>query len=278
MTDYKIPSNTDFLDESLEFLELCKRHCSCPDNFHFVWSACKASNRRRSIYFQQPLIKAMLGGRMDKAEEVLVAGSADSGILYVLNSIVETGNPHFTAIDICATPIEEIKRYADRNSIAVNAFCCSMSEVPASTKYDIIFIHNTLCFVDLDEALKTLQHFRSILQHDGVIVCGMRYEFMPDMDEQQAADAESAFLTAMVTSTFVDHPEIIEMLKPMLTRYPKAKHARERYRYTEDKFFSLIAATGFSIVDSYEDDRTPPAILNSLPGDSRIDSKVYMLK
>lgn len=278
MTALKVPSNADFLDESLQFLEICRRHCTCPDNFHFVWSALKASNKRRSIYFQQPLLKEMLAGRLDRAKNVLLAGSSDAGILHVLNSIVERGQPHFTAIDICAAPVEEIKRYAAQNQIDVNAFQCAMHEVPLASSYDVIFVHNTLCFVDAEAALKILLHFRNGVKPGGMIICGMRYEFMDEMEPKEATDSETTLMKEMVANTYRDHPHLVEMLEPMLYRYAVTKHARERYRYTEPLFLELVARAGFKVVQSFADNLTPPVVLNSLPGNSSIISKVYMLE
>ncbi len=276
MTAFQVPSNAEFLAESLGFLELCKRHCRCADHFHFVWSACKASNRRRSIYFQQPLVKALLHDRLADTRDVLIAGASDAGILHVLGSIM-AGATRFAAVDICRAPIEEITRYAARHDIAVHAWCCALQDMPLTDQYDLIFIHNTLCFVDQQQALGILRHFRKLLRDDAVVVCGMRYEFMEDSDPAWATGSETALLRALVQNTYREYPDIAAMLDPMLQSYARAKHDRERYRYTEPKFLDLVAAAGYTVVDSYEDTLTPEVVLNSLPGKSSIVSKVYRL-
>lgn len=277
MNQYAIPTNEEFRAESERFLPICASHCTCLNGWHFVWSAFKASGRRRSIYFQQPLLAKMLAPMAPKVRKILIAGAADAGILTVLASIFGS-DVEYVGIDLCAAPLVAMRHYAVREGLSLRCERTALQEFVPQETFDLVFMHNTLMFLQPHEASEVLNKLRLALRPEAALVCGMRYEQHPK--GLQGTDPVQ-FLTetrAMIQATYANHPELAQLVDAHLDEYAATHRLGRIYRYEPAPFEAILNAAGYVTVDRFTDDQTPAATLNMAAKNSDIRSDVFLLQ
>ena len=277
MTDFAIPTNTDFLAESLRFLRTCEAHCSCRDGWHFVWSAFKASGRRRSVYYQQPLLQQLLAPAVPAVRNVLIAGSADAGILSVLASVFGD-KVRYVAFDLCNAPLVEMRQYAREHGLDLTCSQASLLDYHPQETFDLIFVHNTLCFLGPADALTVLQRYARHMHAGSWLACGMRYEQHPVGLDASAAAELARDIRQMIPDTYAGHADLIALIEPHVEAYSEVRCAPSRHRYAPAQFEAMCSSAGLVAVDSYTDERTPTGVLNIGLANSDIRSDVYLLQ
>ena len=277
MTDQSIlpvPSDDEFRAEAARFLPLCEEYCTCPSGWHFIWSAFKASGRRRSVYYQQPLLARLLKPTLIKTRKVLIAGAADSGILSVLASIFGP-QVQYVVIDRCAAPLKEVQIYAADHGLSVRCQQVPLQDYLPQEIFDLIFLHNTLGFLAPELAARVLHRLGQGLNAHGYMACGMRYysDTVHQNSTAIAADCRSLFRT-----TFADHPNLMEIIDSHINSYAISQSERSQNIYNPSLVQAMITAAGYDTVDRYTDNLTPSVVQSSLPSGARVDSEVMLLR
>jgi hypothetical protein len=148
-----------------------------------MWSAYKASGQRRSIYYQQPLLKKLMLPVVPSVRSVLIAGAADAGILQVLSSMFGK-SVEFFAVDICSAPGQEMRHFAEQNDQSLAFQQIPLQDYVPDRVFDLIFISNTLIYLQPAEVKQTLRHLQLGMDTNSSVVCGMRY----GQDHEAATD------------------------------------------------------------------------------------------
>lgn len=277
MSPYAIPTDEEFRAESERFLPICAAHCTCPNGWHFVWSAFKASGRRRSIYFQQPLLARLLTRVLPVTRKILIAGAADAGILSVLGSIFGA-DAEYVAIDVCAAPLEALRDYAAREGLSLRCQQVALQDFAPQETFDLVFMHNTLCFLPPQDAAEVLRTLRRAIRPGGWMACGMRYERhvrgLRGTDPAQF----SAMTRAMIRATFADRPDLASLVDPHVDAYDATYRHGGFHHYEPEQFKILLDTVGYVTVDRYTDTVTPAAMLNFTPTNSDVLSEVLLLR
>lgn len=274
MNLFSIPSDKDFLTEAERFLPICAAHCTCPAGYHFTWSALKASGRRRSVYFQQPLLARLLAPTVPDTRKVLLVGTADSGALAVLASIFGP-QVEYVAIDRCAAPLEEVRRYAQMHGLTARCQQVSLQAYEPQELFDLVFVHNTLGFLSTQEIAAVLQQLRKGMYEHSWMACGMRYYEAP---EQRPAADIAAGNRRMFRATFANRPDLFDLVEPHIDAHAAEQSAGVRQRHIPADFEGLLAAACFDTVERYLDDQTPVEMLKSLPDGHKVASEVLLLR
>lgn len=271
MTGFSVPTNEEFHAESVRFLSICEGHCTCPNGWHFLWSAFKASGWRRSIYFQQPLLAKMLAPTLPATRKILIAGAADAGIISVLASIFDAGT-QYVAIDRCEAPLRAMQDYAQREKLSLQCQQVALQSFVPSDTFDLVFMHNTLVFMEPSEALDVLGSLRRALRPNGWLVCGMRYERDPSGPMGDPA-RYVASTRSMISTTYADRPDLARLVE----RHIDAEAATHLFRYQPEPFEALLKSAGYAIGERFTDTLTPAATLNKTPTHSDVLSEVMLL-
>jgi SAM-dependent methyltransferase len=277
MTAFPVPTDQEFLTESARFLRTCDRHCSCATGWHFIWSAYKASGRRRSIYYQQPQLSALLAPIQGRIRKVLVAGTADAGILQVLDSILGEG-VDYVVFDICEAPLQEVRHHARQAGIRVRCTQVSLQEFRADETFDLVFVHNTLCFLDPESAGAVLRELRRAITPGGHMACGMRYDLVPPRWTADSAAELVQEIRAMLAHTFGPGSALGALVEPHLAAYAHSRAPGQRPAYSPDAFLAMVAQAGYRSVGAYQDQSTPSSILSTAPNQAAPRSDVYLLQ
>lgn len=277
MSPYAIPTDEEFRAESERFLPICAAHCSCPNGWHFVWSAFKASGRRRSIYFQQPLLARLLTRVLPVTRKILIAGAADAGILSVLDSIFGA-EVEYVAIDRCAAPLLALRDYAARTGLSLRCQQVALQDFVPQETFDLVFMHNTLCFLLPHEAADVLRKLKRAMRPGGWMACGMRYDRPANGLRGTDSVQFAATSRAMVQATFADRPDLARLVDPHIDAYEATYRQGGFHQYEPEQFQLLLDAAGYMTVDRYTDTVTPAAMLSFTPRNSDVLSEVLLLR
>ncbi len=276
MTEFMHPTDEEFVTESHRYLQTCSTQCGCPDGWHFMWSAYKASGQRRSIYYQQPLLKKLMLPVVPTVRSVLIAGAADAGILQVLSSIFDKSVKYF-AVDICPAPGQEMRYFATQNALSLEFKPMALQDYVPDQVFDLIFISNTLIYLQPAEVKQTLRRLQLGMNSNSAVVCGMRYTHHEVKTAESQADRIREF-ESMVAKTYAERPDLRAMLTPRVTPFFDQFSTMKRHPYNAQEFLEIVEEMGFRSLDSFRDGVTPKAVLNTFSKGIEILSDVHLLK
>lgn len=278
MSRLPVPTDEDFRAESIRFLKTCAAYCTCPNGWHFIWSAFKASGRRRSVYFQQPMLEKLLAPVLSGGvRRILIAGSADAGILSVLASIFGARVDYF-AIDICAAPLQELRDHASRKGLSLRCLQTSLQDFVLQETFDLVFVHNTMYFLKPQEVGRVLRQLGQGMHANSWMVCGMRYERHPAGLSGTDPAKFAAATRAMISATYADCPDLIRLIDPHVDAYAATHCLGGFHRYEPAEFEAILEAAGYVTLDRCTDTLTPAATLNHSSTNSDVLSEVLLVE
>jgi hypothetical protein len=148
------------------------------------------------------LLEQALSGT-DPATRILLSGSTDATLLEIVASTCrDTGHqPEITAVDICATPLELMSRYARENGLRFSSARTDILDYCPRAGYDIIFTHAFMGNFDAQGRAGLLRKWASLLDEGGSIVTVQRVR-PPDSPPVVRFSAEEArdFVSAALES------------------------------------------------------------------------------
>ena len=242
-----------------------------------MWSGFKASGRRRSIYYQQPLLKKMLAPMGPSIRSVLIAGAADAGILAVLDTILGS-NVRYVALDICNAPAVEMKWYANLRGLTIDCKKIPLENFVPQEKFDLIFISNTFIFLQPDVVDQALRQLQCGMRPDSWMVCGMRYEQKVQENAPATPEASAKEFRSMISKTYASRPDLLALVEPHIDPYFASTQNEQRHPYEPAEFASMLDAAGYHCVDHFRDGITPANVLNSVSSGSITLSDVQLLQ
>lgn len=108
--------------------------------------------------------------------KILLSGSTDAALLQILASTcADSGrNADITAVDICATPLELMCRYARENRLTFSAVKADVLDYHPEKRYDIIFTHAFMGNFDDMGRARLVRKWASMLNEGGSVVTVQR--------------------------------------------------------------------------------------------------------
>ena len=278
MRSYTLPSEQEFLAESLHFLDICKSNCSCHDHWHFLWACLKAAGLRRGVYHQYELFKSVLDDRLCDGSKVFIAGAADAGSLHVLHAVAGKKQVEFTVMDRCQAPLTMALGYAQLNRICLETQLGDISQLTADARWDIILIHNTLILMDKAARIKALKAAAERLTPQGIILCNVRYNTRVDLQDQSLAIEEAASVEKKIKIAFAAHPEAVVLVEPLILPYVLAQNASLSLRPDKAELTSEISHAGLEIIAAYTENSVMPSMVSQSNAVLNVSAELLLLR
>jgi hypothetical protein len=171
-----------------------------------------------------------------------------------------------------------MRHYAAQNDLSLAFKQVPLQDYVPDQVFDLIFISNTLIYLQPDQVKQTLRQLQSGLHANSSVVCGMRYVQEGDVDTPQRKAVLIQDFHHMVDRTFSQRPDLAALLEPYVTPFFDTVAAMKRYPYTPQKFLEIVEEMGFISVDNFRDGMTPAAVLNTFTKGFNILSDVHLLK
>ncbi len=164
-------------------LQLAEQHCNRGDLdcrwYHGNWELLKSLGVvTTSGVHARELGALLLQALADigSAPRILLSGSTDATLLEIAASACRDAGRRadITAVDICATPLELMSRYARENGLRFSSARTDILDYSAQASYDIIFTHAFMGNFDQAGRSRLLRKWASMLSAAGCVVTVQR--------------------------------------------------------------------------------------------------------
>ncbi|WP_419316917.1 class I SAM-dependent methyltransferase [Caulobacter sp. ErkDOM-E] len=197
---------------------------------------------------------------------ILIAGSADAGLLRTVLDCAEARPLAITILDLCPTPLALIDRLQPIPDVSISTQVADLTQPLEIGGFDLIVSHSMLPFVPWERRGLVLDSLRSALAPGGRLVVSASVGDGMTADSRRTA--RQAWL-GKVLKAVDDLPEMATLLGE--AKQELLRDYTERFRYTDDAFATveqiagLLEAHGLEIDEQgYGSDR--PAVGVATPG------------
>lgn len=180
-------------------LSLAPAHCAGCADYHIRTVAHRATGEPFGIDSDRPQIVAMVAGIAAKLikmrtgpVDVVIAGSADTGILATVAHAISTTSPQalarcrFTVLDLCPTPLMLCGHYAREHNLDFSCSTADLTALAADFPADLLVLHSVFRFIDSERQPDVLARLCSWIKPGGAMVFSNRIK--TSTAEETAAD------------------------------------------------------------------------------------------
>jgi len=227
-----------------EGFQLAGRLCRGCGQLHALWPyirlarATSAGLEDASSQLQSVLTELIAAGRRD----VLVAGSADTGLL-ALVARAGAGHPlDIVVLDRCKTPLELCRRLAQCWSLPIATLHEDLNDLDRRGQFDILLVHGTLHFLAPDRRAEVLARMRRSLRPDGRLVLRVNVSrrIQGDLTEE-GRDGYADWVPEELSRIGVPLPEPLEAFRERLRLHAMSREHREGAFGTPEEIQALLA-------------------------------------
>jgi SAM-dependent methyltransferase len=241
------PCHEDLPRIAAEGFELADRLCRGCGQLHALWPyirlarATSAGLEDASSQLQSVLSGLIAGGR----RHVLVAGSADTGLL-ALVARAGAGHPlDIVVLDRCETPLELCRRLARRWSLPITTWHEDLNGLDRPAMFDIVLVYGTLHFIAPDRRAEVLARMRRALRPDGRLVLRVNASRRIEGDlTEEGRDGYADWVPEELSSIGVPLPEPLEAFRERLRLHAISREHREGAFSTPEDIHALLARAG----------------------------------
>jgi SAM-dependent methyltransferase len=150
---------------------LSGRLCGACSDLHALWPYIRLSRSSTGSESEgsdlEVALRDLIGGGRRR---VLVAGSADSGLLALVARAGASHPDEIVILDICDTPLELCRQFAEKWSLQIATRRQDLRDLDDQAKFDLVLVHGTLHFISPEGRLKALANIRRALRPQGRLV------------------------------------------------------------------------------------------------------------
>jgi SAM-dependent methyltransferase len=151
--------------------ELSGRLCGTCSDLHALWPYIRLSRASTGIEVQASQLETQLGELFARGlSDVLIAGSADTGLLALVARAGADQALSITVLDICETPLELCRRFAKSQSLPIETARQDLLDLDSERRFDVVLVHGTLQFIAADYRADALVRMRRAIRPGGRLV------------------------------------------------------------------------------------------------------------
>lgn len=145
--------------------------CTDCADYHFIRPYQQASGRwQLGPWRDEPIFAPMLRQLVPTGGRVLIAASADAGLLdFALRALAEQ-SPSVTVADLCEAPLAVCRRYAGLRGTTIETVRADLTEAVPKGPFDAVIAHIVLRFIPPPLRVKFLSRLADSLSPRGGIV------------------------------------------------------------------------------------------------------------
>jgi len=243
---------------------------------HRLCGDCGTYHKLRGV-----LLKAggLLGGKYDTealkpffqrltfpGARILIAGSADAGLLRTLLDCTAARPLAITVVDLCPTPLALIDNLQPLDGVSISTQVADLAEPLPMGGFDLIFSHAMLPFVPPPRRGQVLDSLANALAPGGRLI--MSVHFGPEMSPEDRRTARLAWYDKVLKAVEA-LPDMVALLGD--ARQGLLRDYAERFRYMDKSFATseevpaLLEAHGYWIEDQ-DQGPTKPSVTQATEG------------
>jgi hypothetical protein len=246
----------DLVETACDAFSLAGRLCvSCRD-IHSVRPYIRLSRGSVGIKGEMsdlgPVLTELLGAGRHR---ILIGGALDTGILACVARAAQGHRADIVVLDICATPLELCKKYAERWSLHIETVCQDLACLERERDFDIVLIDGTLPYIPEHSRVEALRRVARSLRRDGrlVMMFKTRDRTNDTLLEKNANGASKAIISELHRLD-VTLPEPLEVFTGRLQAFAESSAAHAAAFSDPQEVDVLLDSAGFVIEARHQGD------------------------
>lgn len=249
-------TSVDAFHEDLQWqakraLELGRTLCACEGRHHWSFAVLRATGMT-SIGPEEPLMASVMTPLIGDRARVMIAGSADLGLLCFVGRCAAARQPQITVIDRCPAPLALIDEFATLRGIACRTVLTNLQALDGREQWDVILAHHTAEFFDAPARARFYKNIAASLVPGGSLVCATMTGEKHTPDKQGLLEAE--FRDHSITA-FRHLPlargEQAPEFERLLADYSRARAARRMGYPSDEECYDDFRNAGLKIVSEH---------------------------
>lgn len=229
--------------------ELGKALCSCPDYFHTLWGALRASQRVSGLEDEALVLADTLSPLLKKGTKVLIGGAADPGQLCLIGRIAGSEGPEITISERCAAPVALLKEFASTKKIPCSILHSDIFNLPEMPQWDVIFLHYTIVHVHPDDRIAFFRKLSALLRPGGQVIS---VDVIADPPQEALQKEYEHILYVQTLDTLMSSPLRLQVgdneLETMVRRYALERRRRRVFYPSRDDLDNALYGAGFRYI------------------------------
>jgi SAM-dependent methyltransferase len=158
-------------------LEWSKNLCSTCGSYHGAWQLLRLLGVFNSMRSDDDfLIRQLFVELGAGARKILVSGAADYALMARISAVAKQVGvaPQITVVDLCRTPLELNRWYAEYSGMDVELLCGDILDLVRPGRFDLVCTHSFLCFFDKSQREKLATVWWDCLAPGGAVITAQR--------------------------------------------------------------------------------------------------------
>ena len=179
---------------------------------------------------------------------MLIAGSADSGILALVARAAADRGANIAVLDICETPLELSRRFAARWSLPIETIRQDLRDLQIERRFDIVLVHGTLHFISADRRLDVLKRLQRAIRPGGrlVLLFNTGHAVAAGL-ARESRTGYANWVADELNRLNVSLPESEAAFRARLEGHSRRREAREGAFAEPGEVEALLKAAGFNV-------------------------------
>jgi hypothetical protein len=229
----------DLKKQAHDAFQLSASLCGACRPYHAVYPYMRLAGRKRGVDADREVLEPLLARFVSEgARRILIAGSADPGVLAL---VLAAAAPHpvaITVVDLCPTPLAVCRTLAQRHGIRLETQAACVSQMELAREYDLLVAHSVLNFVATALHGAVLERFAKALAPGGSLVMTTTVSSnLPPVD----AAALSSDVLAGLAAGGIELPVAEAEFRVLLAGYAAVQATRNSPASTAEELVGSLA-------------------------------------
>ena len=234
--------NQEVLQSARRMFDLALEHCGECQDYHGLRGYFLATGTVFGALSGALQLRSVLAGLAPGRPRVLIAGSADSGLIRLVSEAYEAQPLQATIVDLCNTPLKLCEEFAAERKIEVSCVCGDLATFTAPDSLDLIFAHLVLGFMTFEQRAQTLQNWVHSLASGGKLVLASHLN-----SDGKGVQRIEKLLDATQNGFPFDIPEPAAQFRARMRRYIDEKKQLQKARASLAELIEELEQVGFSV-------------------------------
>jgi SAM-dependent methyltransferase len=242
----------DLLWQANRALELGRTLCACEGRHHWSYAVLRAAGITSSIGAEEPVLASLVAPLIGDRARVMIAGSADLGLLCFVGRYAGERRPRITVIDKCKAPLSLIEEFIEGRGIDCRTLHTDLRTLNGREQWDNILVHHTSEFFDAPSRVRFFEAIAASLAPGGSLVCVTMAgrTLAPEKQAELEAEFRDSSLSAFRRTPMAGQEQAAEFER-LIGDYAKARAARRMGYPDGDESYEVLRQARLKIVSEH---------------------------